>query len=227
LEEGKTVESRGRRRRVVIVLAACALVGIGVVTFWPGEREPEYNGKKLSEWLAVAGKSFWNIDHTPVREPFHFDENASPAIKEAVGAVRAIGTYAVPLLLKWAADDHQKWEEWVLKTGQRLPRFLHAYPLALSIVRNTGRNQRAAVIGFAILGQKAAPVVPELATLVEKSKSRDSRIAAMYCLGVLAETARPALPCLKRHAKTSQAYERFWIEQVIWNIEGDDPVKEF
>ena len=35
----------------------CVLVGIGVVAFWPGEREPEYNGKKLSEWLDIATKS--------------------------------------------------------------------------------------------------------------------------------------------------------------------------
>jgi len=38
-------------KRIFITLAACVLVGIGVVAFLPGEKEPEYNGKKLSEWI--------------------------------------------------------------------------------------------------------------------------------------------------------------------------------
>ncbi len=191
-----------------------------MVAFWPGEREPVYQGKKLSEWLEVAGKSFWNKDTAPVREPMHFDENASPEVKEAVGAVRVIGTNAVPWLLKWTADDHQKWENWVLKTGAKLPRFLHAYPVALSIVRNSGRNQRAAIVGFAILGQKAAPAVPELATLVEKSKSERCRMGAVFCLGALRETARPALPCLESVARSNQGELWYWADMAIWSIEG-------
>jgi hypothetical protein len=33
----------------------CVLVEIGVVAFWPGEREPENNRKKLTEWLIYRG----------------------------------------------------------------------------------------------------------------------------------------------------------------------------
>jgi len=37
---------------VLVVLGACVAV-VAVVAFWPEQKEPEYQGKKLSEWLAV------------------------------------------------------------------------------------------------------------------------------------------------------------------------------
>src|SRR5580765_6326029 len=52
------------KKRALIIAAVMSLVAIAlVVACWPGEREPEYQGKKLSEWLedwlpAPAGASF-------------------------------------------------------------------------------------------------------------------------------------------------------------------------
>jgi hypothetical protein len=212
-----------RRRRVLIILAAGLVLAIAVFAFWPPEPEPRYNGKKLSEWLETADKDFSTIDSNPFRRVREIDTSAPGEVKEAVTAVRVIGTNALPWLLKWATEDHEKWNNWVMNAGESLPRYLHTYRLALSIVRNSGRKQRAAFVGFAILGQKAAPAVPELATLVEKSKSENCRIEAMCCLGALGEIARPALPCLKKHARIYGARERFWTVQVIRNIETDNP----
>jgi hypothetical protein len=199
------------------------LAAIAVVAFWPAEREPEYNGKKLSEWLEVAGNPFWTTQD-PFQRAKEIDRYASAEVKDAVSAVRVIGTNALPWLLKWAAEDREKWENSVMKTGEKLPRFLHAYPIALSIVRTSGRKRGAAFVGFAVLGQEAAPAVPELVALVENSKSERCRMVAMSCLGVLGNTARPTLPCLKKHAwfKRYRAGERFCTVQVIRNIEESD-----
>jgi hypothetical protein len=32
----------------------CFTASIGVVALWPGEKEPVYNGMKLSEWMELA-----------------------------------------------------------------------------------------------------------------------------------------------------------------------------
>jgi hypothetical protein len=39
----------------MVSLAAAVIVVamVGMVVLWPGEREPEYQGKKLSEWLEM------------------------------------------------------------------------------------------------------------------------------------------------------------------------------
>ena len=42
-----------RRRWVIVVVGACVVAGIVGVALWSGEREnedPEYQGKRLSEW---------------------------------------------------------------------------------------------------------------------------------------------------------------------------------
>jgi hypothetical protein len=43
---------RGKRWRIIVMLGAL-VAGVAIVAFWPGEKEPEYKGKKLSEWVAV------------------------------------------------------------------------------------------------------------------------------------------------------------------------------
>jgi hypothetical protein len=83
-----------RRRRVIIVLAVCVLVGIGAVSFWPGEREPEYNGKKLSEWIEIC----WEIG---------LDDSQN---LEAQKVVQTIGTNGLQSLLKWAGQGVPVWQ---------------------------------------------------------------------------------------------------------------------
>jgi HEAT repeat protein len=72
---------------------------MGMVAFWPGEREPEYNGRKLSEWLLY-------------KQPASESNLANPQIE----AIRQIGEDAVPWLLKWARYQSPPWR-------RRLDRF--------------------------------------------------------------------------------------------------------
>ena len=73
------------KRKWWIGSAALAMVAIFAVAFWPEPREPEYHGKKLSEWLTLY--------------------NEAP--KEATEAVRAMGGDVVPVLLKWIQDERR------------------------------------------------------------------------------------------------------------------------
>ena len=39
---------------MIVVVGAGVVIAILAVALWPGEREPEYHGKKLSLWLEQA-----------------------------------------------------------------------------------------------------------------------------------------------------------------------------
>jgi hypothetical protein len=132
-----------RRRRVVIVLVVCVLVGIGVVAFWSGEKEPEYNGKKLSEWLEVCRQ-----------HPTSDSERVS-----AEEAVRKIGTNALPWLVRWMHYDMPDWRYKLFqsKYSQYVPKF-GRYFIVKPIIQI-----RHAEVGLQVLGPTAGPVAPELA----------------------------------------------------------------
>jgi len=211
-----------RRRRVIIVLAACVLVGIGVVAFWPGEREPEYNGKKLSEWIDVAGLALSKINGDPMEQAgIACDLNNPPEVTEAVAAVRAIGTNAFPLLLKWVSDGRAPWEKTILRTCSKLPPRVHD-KVASWINHKHNRSTGRAFTGFAILRKKAAPAVPKLVDIVEHSKSEDSKWMALYCLGAMKGTAQPALPNLKALVTTSNAAQLGPLKGAIHSIESQE-----
>lgn len=113
-----------RRRKVIIVLIISVLVGIGVVAFWPGGRvpkEPEYHGKKLREWLRVVEKNSI-ADHEVINDSTNLDNitNESPQVIEAVRAVRAIGTNALPYLVKWNIEQ-PRWRILPIPTIRNVP----------------------------------------------------------------------------------------------------------
>ena len=75
-----------RRRRILLLLAGCALVAFVLILLWPCEREPSYQGKSLSEWLFL-----------------YVAQNGqdTPQAASATVAVQGIGTNALPFLLEW------------------------------------------------------------------------------------------------------------------------------
>jgi HEAT repeat protein len=147
-----------RRRRVIIVLAACVLAGIGVVAFWPGQREPEYNGKKLSEWLAL--------------------QNDRP--EEADTAVRAIGTNALPILIEWAEFQLPAWRFRLFKLYTKFPSPLR-HPSIASFIADDKKRVRAynSVFGFQVLGTSAASAAPELARFLNDKRNPERETAAL------------------------------------------------
>jgi hypothetical protein len=82
-------------------LASFVLLGIGVVATWPGPKEPEYNGKTLSQWLLYKPTA----------------SEATNAFEIQSEAIRQIGEPAVPWLLKWVRYESPAWR-------RKLVRFL-------------------------------------------------------------------------------------------------------
>jgi hypothetical protein len=134
-----------KRRRVILILLACVVAGVVVFIVWPREREPEYQGRRLSWWIKGAWRQ---------------SENGAVQ-EERVQAIREIGTNALPYLVKWigeAADPHfSKFEGIIIgklnsRCGDAWVRF------------RFGKEFRAtdAVTALAILGPVARPTNPEL-----------------------------------------------------------------
>ncbi len=146
---------------------AIALIALLAVTFWPGEKEPEYQGKKLSEWVELASNT--------------------QEEQKAQSAVRQIGTNALPWLLKWT--KHEPWHE---KHHGILIAFL---PTTLKErISATGWKQTGlAAKGFQALGAQATPAIPQLNTIVHGEQWASSLIA----LDALVEIGEPAVPALQ------------------------------
>jgi hypothetical protein len=158
-----------KRRRIIVLVCACVVVGVAFVV-WPRERQPEYQGKKLSEWLLECSAP-------------------SPSTRvEARKAVKEIGTNAVPWLLEWLRYEEPAWKgkvySWAYKVkwinwGQWLNRRFSPW--------RAGGPNRLASVGFAQLGEQAASARPELKRLMHYGKTVETRVIAECCLRFTAE----------------------------------------
>jgi hypothetical protein len=138
----------------VAVVAVCVVLG---VAFWPEPKEPEYQGKKLSEWLAMQ----WE-------EP-----------KECEQAILAIGTNAVPFLTTWVEFELPPWRLRLLRIYAQVPNPLRINRVGSWVVdMNAQRRAANAVSGFQVLGDRARSAVPDLARYVADPAKLDySRVA--------------------------------------------------
>src|SRR5437016_12793456 len=92
-----------RKRRVLLICIAIVLVSGMFVFLWNGEREPEYGGRKLSEWVEML-------------PPYPWDEIQT----EPVVCIRQIGTNGLAYLLKWIAWGPSRWKTEFYETKGRL-----------------------------------------------------------------------------------------------------------
>ena len=188
MEEGNKTENRARRRRIIVVLAVCVLVGIGVVAIWPGEREPEYNGKKLSEWLRAYSLGYSNYEEKKIYEREQL---------AAADAIQHIGTNALPCLVRWIAHEPPAWKEKIGRLVAKIPsrRIWGWY------FENDYSGFRA-VRAFEVLGTNAAPAVAELEKIVKGPGRGWSRDWAMDALSPIGKDAFPVLLAALGNPKT-------------------------
>jgi hypothetical protein len=136
-----------RGRRILVIAAVVVIIGVLVALLWPG-REPEYEGKKLSEWL------------TPVKS----DGVLLPPDPSVCDAVHHMGSNAVPWLLRWVKYNNYKKYDRLIRWAYGRPPFLRD-----RIVRRTqARQDRAEACGylFASLGPaERSAAIPELTRL--------------------------------------------------------------
>lgn len=190
----KSIRSRKFAGAALLAAAACLLV-------WGSWRsdDPVYQGKRLSVWLADCNPKleyFARRDGTPNRE----ERSDTQRALEAAAALRAIGTNAVPYLLKlassdcsrvWSKADTMHLDQWVL-IYLKSPRLYH---WVRSRIEKPWNDHRRAEHGFETLGQAASPAVPQLIRLL-RSPDWDTRETAADALGAIGPAAQEAVPVL-------------------------------
>jgi HEAT repeat protein len=150
-----------KRRRLILICSG--IFALLAFAFWPGDAEPEYQGKKLSWWLSQRGYA-------------------------TIGAVDAIGTNGLPSLVEWIAYEPPSWRGPALSAARWIsPR------AAKWLDHNTlGKLQRqsAAYWALTVLGPRAAPAIPDLMRLVTKSSPNVAR-DALFVLNHIGDAAVP------------------------------------
>ncbi len=149
--------------RQAAVLGLLALVALALVVFFcTQKREPVYEGKPLSYWLLVS------------------PEGPNGAAAEKNNAIHAIGSNAVPFLVRWESYERPwVWEAVQSVSGCRFDR--PQQELAI-----------ASVDTFEILGSRGASAIPQLSQLM---KSTNSSVAfhANYSMAAIGKEGVPAL----------------------------------
>ena len=162
----------------MIIVAGVIVAAVCVAVFWPREKEPVYQGKKLSEWLEIiqTGGGHYGVQRTE-------------AADDAYRAVRAIGTNALPTLLRWVSYREPRWKTFVYeKISKFSPKRRYEWLEDL----NPWRTRRPDLIvgtGFAILGQDARPVASELVKIMNNGRSSAASLLAMQALGCIGKSA--------------------------------------
>lgn len=83
-----------RKPRAYLILFGLLLAGGVLGLFFIGDREPEYEGKKLSEWVTNFATLYFPGDSK---------------FQEAEEAVRHIGPRATPYLVRWLCWEPSRW----------------------------------------------------------------------------------------------------------------------
>jgi len=153
-------------------------------------REPVYQGKSLSVWLAIAERE----DLNELRQ--------SPAGQ----AIRGIGTNALPTLLEMLRTGRGTLKQALIERSGR-QRWIHLD------LKSADKRRAQALTGFAVLGPLASAAVPSLSNTLTSGPTAELRWAAAMALGFIGPEARPAAPALLRATKDLDAEVRcdaFW-----------------
>ena len=204
-----------RKRWTIWVPAGCAFAALIAMLAFPTEREPEYGGRTLGEWLKLYLES----------------RDGDTDRQEAAEAVGHIGTNALPWLLEWTDYQPAGWKM-ALATNSRAAAqtsgyFRSAYFWLLN--RPADNLNLLGRFGFEILGPQARPALPEVqrrmadwgkpwrATRAMEaytditgpdavpalvnglvSTNVNCRQAAAFCLSCLGTNSAPAAPALRK-----------------------------
>lgn len=163
-----------RGRRILVALLGFALVPAVLAAAWPREKEPEYQGKKLSEWL-IAYQGYGRFNSEPTNALHH------------------IGTNALPFLIKWLPYELPKWRNRLTLAVAELPNSFPRRFLATLVMGQGAIRASVTLAGFRYLGQEAAPAVPAITQLLGDWNSTQKTDRALMALMLVGKDGLPPL----------------------------------
>ena len=173
-------------------MGLCVVVALGAFIYWPEPKEPEYEGRKLSDWCEAA--SF-------------FDETKSAA------AIRHIGTNALPFLMQWIKYRPSIFVKWECKVTDRLGYHKPTEQMGSRCMRSFYAQN-----GFKELGSLASPAVPELTKLLFEPKESAPGYSAAHVLVSLAESEVVTMPKIYEALANENANIRLRAVQALANV---------
>jgi len=178
---------------LLILLFTCAAAL--ALYFWP--REPSYQSKGLSKWLA------------------ELDIRSTSGVKgreQAIKAVYALGTNALPTLTTMLCTKDSPWTKALIKLDASQS-FFHFTVASASVV------QARALQAYGILGGSAESNVPVLIRILEEEPSPEIRACVASALGQIGRGAKAAIPALGRAARDKNAWVRQNAQLALMNIQ--------
>ncbi len=181
-----------KRKRIVVLVGVIVAAAVCVVVLWPREREPVYQGKKLSEWLEVY------------RECLASGRESNDAQR----ALQQIGSKAVPFLLTRVGYERAWLESKLLNVCVRFPKVPGAQRYISYLVVKRGPSYvEGGQTGFGVLGPLAIDAVPQLEKWASDSQkpARAKRAADALCVmdtnglaALIRVASNPAAPDRRR-----------------------------
>ncbi len=179
-----------RRRVILAAVIACFAIAVLIGALrQSAEKEPSYNGKRLSEWIVLARRSTGYYS-----SPLRVGAYDAKGWTDSRDAVLHIGTNALPCLLRWLPYRDARWKTDLFNLARKMP----ASALQSFLVRKLDPNRHerpdnVALTGLVVLGENAGPAVPDLTRLMNNLNDQDTSMKAMLCLACMGEAGQPAL----------------------------------
>jgi len=176
---------------------ACGLVILFASAAIAADEEPSYNGRLLSQWLGdMEERQLW--------------VGGGPTEK----AVQAMGTNAIPTLLKWMSYE----PSWAELSREHHENVVHWRPVT-NLNRYPAQRGERAGYAFGYLGAVARSTIPELTRLARTAPnySRAARFA-----GALASIGLEAVPSLVSLATNGPDCTRYSAIDALGSF-ADDP----
>jgi hypothetical protein len=132
-----------------MLLVGGCVVAIIAFLGWPGEREPEHNGTRLSAWLTTVPPQTILPEYVNVR------------------AFQNFGSNGVPFLVKWIDYDPPKWRGSLDRVIEKLPLGMSSSPVIdrLSTRRRAALANNAMVCLMALDQEMINDEMPKLTSL--------------------------------------------------------------
>ena len=162
-----------KRRKVLVFLGLIALAAVCFVILTPRD-EPKYQDVYLSEWLRRYTES----------------DAESQEETEARNAICAIGTNALPFMLKWISYHPSAWQT---NLYLKLPDWITDNETIDKWFDLRVNRAEASCSGFEALGTNAVGAIPQLVTIMNETNKPAAVRFAMLALVYVGEPAIPAL----------------------------------
>jgi len=216
------------RKRVALALPIL-LVSIAGTLGWRGlrEREPVYEGKPLSAWLEQYYDALENPEgpmtgRTTVVGVTADGLGGEESAKQAEAALRAIGTNALPVLLKMAKAHDSAFKRKLIVLSYRFEQAGRVRELFFPHFPHDSEDvlHGMAALGFYTLGNAAKPAQPALTRLLGE-RHADVRASTARTLGFMGDAAQASCPALVKSLRDKDAETRSASAEALKKIDAE------